>query len=315
LADIRQLRYFVAAVECASLTGASERLSVAQPALGLAIRKLEAEFGVALLVRHSRGIAPTEAGRELLRRAQGVLREFDGLRMAMRELGNGAMPRGRVVLGATPSIGNLLGTTLLAHAAESLPEVRIALIEALSDPLIERVAEGACDLALLRDLPEAHRAVRGEALARESMHLVERGPAAGGTVRPGGVVRLRDLTAMPLALPCLVNEPLARRLLDAAKAAGHDLNVAYEVPAMAMLRPLLLESRCAGILPYGTFLPEIRAGLLTAARIIDPPIERVMFLAYPSGRPLTRAEHALRGLIRAEVAALAKTNPAPWRID
>jgi LysR family nitrogen assimilation transcriptional regulator len=315
LADIRQLRYFVAAVECASLTGASERLSVAQPALGLAIRKLEAEFGVALLVRHSRGIAPTEAGRELLRRSQDVLREFDGLRLAMCELGNGTTPRGRVVLGMTPSIGNLLGTALLAQAAEKMPGVRIALIEALSGQLVERVAEGVCDLALLRDLPEAHRAVRGEALAREAMHLVERGPAAGGTARPGGVVRLAELTATPLALPGLTDEPLARRLLEAAKAAGHELNVAYEVPAMAMLRPLLLENRCASILPYGTFLPELRAGLLTAARIIDPPIERVIFLAYPSGRVLTRAEHALRGLIRAEVAALSRTSPAPWRID
>jgi DNA-binding transcriptional LysR family regulator len=83
---------------------------------------------------------------------------------------------------------------------------------------------------------------------------------------------------------------------------------------MAMLRPLLLESRCASILPYGTFLPELRAGLLTAARIVDPPIERVLFLAYPSGRSLTWAEHALRGLIRAEVAALARTSPASWHV-
>jgi LysR family nitrogen assimilation transcriptional regulator len=120
--------------------------------------------------------------------------------------------------------------------------------------------------------------VRGEALAREAMHLIERGPAVGGAARSGGVARLADLSAMPLALPGLANEPLGRRLLEAARAAGHRLDVAYEVPAMAMLRPLLLEGRCASILPYGTFLPELRAGLLTAARIVDPPIERVLFL-------------------------------------
>ncbi len=314
MADIRQLRYFVAAVEAESLTRAAERLAVAQPALGLAIRKLEAEFGVPLLVRHSRGIAPTAAGQELLRRAQLLIRDFDALCGAMRDLGDPAAPRGRVVLGMTPSLGNLLGAALLEAAAQRLPGLRIAVIEALSDTLVDCVAQGDCDLALLRDLPERHRAVRGEALAREPMLLVERGPAAGGGARPGGTVPFAALEGLPFAMPGVAPAALPRLIAQAAEAAGCALHVTCEVPATATLRPLLLEGRCVSILPYGTFLPEIRAGLLAAMRITDPVLERVISLAYPATRPLNRAELALRGLIQTQVAACAETEGAPWEL-
>ena len=58
--DIKQLRYFMGVLEAKSITKAAEQLYVAQPALGLQIRKLEEELGVELFVRHSRGVAPTE---------------------------------------------------------------------------------------------------------------------------------------------------------------------------------------------------------------------------------------------------------------
>ena len=56
--DIKQLRYFMGVLEAKSITKAAEHLYVAQPALGLQIRKLEEELGVELFVRHSRGVAP-----------------------------------------------------------------------------------------------------------------------------------------------------------------------------------------------------------------------------------------------------------------
>jgi hypothetical protein len=54
--DFRQLRYFVAIVDAGSLMKGSERLHIAQPALSVQMRKLEAELGVPLLSRSSRGV-------------------------------------------------------------------------------------------------------------------------------------------------------------------------------------------------------------------------------------------------------------------
>jgi LysR family transcriptional regulator, nitrogen assimilation regulatory protein len=71
--NLRQLRYFVTAVDLCNITRAAKKLHVAQPALGLHIRELEAELGVTLLHRHSRGVEPTTAGQLLYSRANLVL--------------------------------------------------------------------------------------------------------------------------------------------------------------------------------------------------------------------------------------------------
>ena len=60
--NFRQLNYFVRVIDAGNMTRAAEQLNVAQPALGMQIKQLEEELGVALLVRHSRGIRANGCG-------------------------------------------------------------------------------------------------------------------------------------------------------------------------------------------------------------------------------------------------------------
>ena len=88
--NLRQLKYFVGVVEAGNMTRAAEQLHVAQTALGMQIRQIEEDLGVALLVRHSRGVEPTKAGNLLLSRALEILRlveetRKEELRMAASE--------------------------------------------------------------------------------------------------------------------------------------------------------------------------------------------------------------------------------------
>jgi hypothetical protein len=59
--DFRQLRYFVAIVDCGSLSKAAKQVYVAQPALSQQIAGLESELDTQLLLRSSRAVKPTEA--------------------------------------------------------------------------------------------------------------------------------------------------------------------------------------------------------------------------------------------------------------
>ena len=71
--ELRHLHYFVAIAEERSFTRAAERLWTAQPGLSTQIRRLEAELGVRLFDRHTRGVDLTDAGELFLERARATL--------------------------------------------------------------------------------------------------------------------------------------------------------------------------------------------------------------------------------------------------
>ncbi len=117
--DLRQLRYFVAIIQCGSITRASMQLNVAQPALSLHIRNMEADLGVPLLFRTSQGVQPTEAGQILMRNAQLILAQFEQAQADIK--GSMDEPAGVVRMGLPSSICHILGVPLILSARRQYP--------------------------------------------------------------------------------------------------------------------------------------------------------------------------------------------------
>jgi DNA-binding transcriptional LysR family regulator len=99
--DTRALRYFVAAYEEQSISGAAKRSYVAQPSVSTAIADLEAELGVPLFIRHPRGVTPTMEGQELYSAALQVLR---GISAIARMFNEPRAPEPPLTLAVMPSI-------------------------------------------------------------------------------------------------------------------------------------------------------------------------------------------------------------------
>src|SRR5258708_40134659 len=106
--ELRQLRYFLGVCEAGSFLKASVRLHVAQPALGQQMSTLEEELGVRLLLRSSRGVTPTSAGKIFLEHAKVVLSDGERASLAVRE--GGSVPSGVVASGLPATVS--LGATL-----------------------------------------------------------------------------------------------------------------------------------------------------------------------------------------------------------
>src|SRR3954453_16487449 len=82
--DLRQLRYVVAVADAGGIRKASRQLSLAQPSLSQALRELEAELGVQLIRRSTRGIELTDAGAEVLDDGRDILDRAAEAPSAMR---------------------------------------------------------------------------------------------------------------------------------------------------------------------------------------------------------------------------------------
>jgi DNA-binding transcriptional LysR family regulator len=144
--ELRHLRYFVAIAEERSFTRAAERLWVAQPGLSTQMRRLEAELGVQLLERHSRGINLTQAGELLLERARAVLAATDVAAATGRDLEAGVI--GSVRLGVASGPAWPLTTGFLEQFSRERPGVELTVVQGYGGALWRDLRDGRLDALL-----------------------------------------------------------------------------------------------------------------------------------------------------------------------
>ncbi|WP_067481198.1 LysR family transcriptional regulator [Actinomadura hibisca] len=149
--ELQQMRYVVAVAETGSFTRAAERCLVVQSALSHQIAKLERELGARLFDRTSRRVRLTPAGSAFLPAARQAL---DAAERARAEVSAATGEiRGRLAIGAIPTLAAVDLPTVLKEYHQSHPHVRISLRTMASELLIEQVRDGSMDAAFLGVLP------------------------------------------------------------------------------------------------------------------------------------------------------------------
>src|ERR1044071_7369421 len=119
--DVGQLRTLVHVAELGSLSKASDRLRIAQPALSRQIRLLEEELGARLFDRHGRGMVITDIGREVLAHALRVLAEMEQIRASVADLN--ASLHGTVAIGMPPTVAEIITSPLARLFRDKHPQV------------------------------------------------------------------------------------------------------------------------------------------------------------------------------------------------
>lgn len=148
---LRQLEYFEMAAHCRSIAAASQRLNVSQPSISSAIRKLEAELGVDLLIRHhAQGVSLTRAGARFLKEARNLLRL--GRELHLEAGAEDAGTSGTLAVGCFATFAPILMPRLIAEVSQRHPAVTITLEEGTQTDLIRLLRGGDIEVALLYDL-------------------------------------------------------------------------------------------------------------------------------------------------------------------
>ncbi len=167
--DLKQLRYFHEIVRLGSFTRAAESLYVAQPAVSIAIRKLEAELELTLFHRHDRKVTLTDEGQRLLPHAQRILQTFHDAQLEMQELKG--LNRGEVRVGIPGMLGSYYFPPILMAFRHRYPHLNLIVLEGGTWQLQQMLEAGELDLAVIvRDFvpPE----VEARTFLREEMRVI-----------------------------------------------------------------------------------------------------------------------------------------------
>jgi LysR family nitrogen assimilation transcriptional regulator len=287
--DVRQLKYFVAIVEHGSLSNAATRLHIAQPALSQHVRHLEEALGVQLLLRNSRGVTTTDAGARLHRHAKRILAQLDDLPDLVREADDS--PVGEVRLGMSGTVSELVTVPLIELARGQYPGIRIRPVEAMSGYVLEWLRRDEVDAAIVYATTDP-LGVSTQHMLTERLCLFARRGAAPPDGARGGEVPLAATLKLQLITPGRGHG--LRDLVDAA-ASDHRLrlNPAFEIDSYGQIKALSLRGFGYGILPEVAVAREVAQGLLDKWLIVNPFVERKIFIAHRSDKPLSPATAAV----------------------
>ena len=158
--DIRQLRYTIAAADYRSMRRAAEALRLKESTLSRCVRGLEAELSVTLFERSRAGVRPTAAGAALIAGARRIIQEIDGITTLAKASGRGEAGRLRLGFYNSLSAGSLRATLL--DYTQRYPAVEIRAVEAARERLLDDLAIGALDVAIVTGDPAL---TEGQALA------------------------------------------------------------------------------------------------------------------------------------------------------
>jgi len=149
--EMAQLEYFSQVVQEKSFSKAADRVFRTQPAVSIAIRRLEDEIGLPLLDRTQKNPVPTDAGKVVYDYAQRILALRDQVGQAIAEMQS--LKKGRVRVGANESTSLYLLPELILQFRENHPQVKVEICRQVSHRLPREVLERNIDFALMASQP------------------------------------------------------------------------------------------------------------------------------------------------------------------
>lgn len=280
--DVVQLKTLIHVAELGSLSKASDRLHVAQPALSRQIRQLERELGVHLFERHGRGMEITPAGLEVLERATRIMDELEAIRSSVA--GGRAAFKGMVAIGTTPTIAEIVTVPLVKRIRDTHPDLSIRFSSAFSGYLLDWLQRGELELAISYD-PQPLHTLRIEPVMMENLVLV--GPPEAGLERDTAV-NFAELAKEQMVLPSPRHG--LRKIMDqCALERGFKIATSVEADSFGAMIDLVRHGFGFTALPLASIYTQLKDGTLCAAPLINPTPMRKLVLVYPADRHVSLA--------------------------
>src|SRR4051812_20384084 len=295
--DLRTLRYVTTAVRLESITKAAEQLHIAQSAVSRAIKQLEDELGVELLVRHTHGVKATPEGLKFVQSAETLLAAAKQLRDEMRS--QSAAPTGPIRFGFPPSQGAHFIDVLVAGFVKKYPAVQFLLREGFSEALTQDLLADRLDVAILLYETRHQDLQRRPLFAEETWLVGEPAHWRFGT-KP---LSPRQLEGLSLVHTQLIGEAL-RKLTAKHKV---NWNIVAQGDVTRVAREVVRTGAAYWLVTYGLVAEEIEKGTLVGVPVKGLEFRRGLF--WRADRPRSRAVSTFIEELEQAVEALKLSHP------
>jgi DNA-binding transcriptional LysR family regulator len=282
--ELQPLRVFLTVAAEKSFSRAGEKLLRTQPAISLAIQRLETELGEKLIDRSAKDLILTDAGKIVLdyaRRFENLQGELENALAELRD-----MSAGRLTIGANES-STLYLLDHIERYRRRYPKIKVQIRRSLSSKIPAELLDGDLELGLLTYDPEDERLVskvifndhlafivspQHRLASREDVSITELGREnfiAHNVVSPYRAVVLREFQRHKVPL-----------------------NMDLEMPTIEAIRKMVQRNEGVAFLPRMCVGEEIRQGILREVRVKEMHVDRKIRLVYPARRGLSHAAQA-----------------------
>jgi DNA-binding transcriptional LysR family regulator len=290
--ELYPLQVFLTIAAEKSFSRAAERLRRTQPAISLALQRLEAELGEKLIDRSAKEMALTDAGRTVLeyaRRFDSLTHELENSLAELRD-----KSAGRLVIGANES------TTLyllhhIANFRRLYPKVKVQVRRSFSSRIPMELIDGNLELGVISYDPGDERLVSSVIYTDSLVFVVS--PQHRLADRES--VSIADLDTETFVAHNVVS-PYRDVVLREFQRHKVPLNMDVEMPTVETIRRMVQSNQGVAFMPRMCVEQELEQGTLLAVRVNELSVERKIRLVYPARRALSHAAKAFLEVIRQE---------------
>ncbi len=283
--NLNHLAVFHAVAEAGSVSGGAERLMISQPAVSKQLKELERALKTVLFDRLPKGVKPTEAGTLLAGYARRLFAVEAEAERAMAELGG--LQRGKLIVGASTTVGAYLLPPVLARLRTKHPGLQIQLEIANTAVIQEQLLEGRLDVGLIEGFVNSPEL---ESEVFQMDELVAIVPANHPLTAKRGKATAEQLCREPLIL----REPGSgtREVVQHALAGkGLRYDEVMSLGSTEAIKRAVAAGVGVAIVSKLTIEPETKLGTLVIVPLADLTIQR------PLHRLLVRDHHPSRATL------------------
>jgi LysR family transcriptional regulator, nitrogen assimilation regulatory protein len=296
--DFKQLQYFLCLAREGNVTRAARQLNIVQPALSMQIAKLEKSLRKQLFYRSAHGVSLTPAGETLAGLAGSIMQNVDHARDEMARL-DGKIS-GRVGIGMITSAAQSTLAASSAKIAVQYPEIQLLVCEGYTEVLLDWVATGQLDIAVV-NLPPGKSSIAARHILDEEMMLAY-GPS--NRIELPTVVPYRRLKELGIVIPSRRHG--LRRILDATAAeVDFTLNPRLEIDTLSAICEIIATTDLITVLPGIALYPDLSAGRIEAHRLRKPGIVRTIAWVTHPRRVVSAAMTAVMDIIAEDLQTAA----------